>query len=192
MSWAEQQVSSSTDDMLEQNVSLSSHHTQQVSPICACTDVLHIWFVHIWALHFVLVHIGHKACVSSQMMQCLVSWDVHLNIITWCFWAYSLVLALRELVIHPLSLSKFDHVPLKHPHISRREYERSTVVPQKSGHAHRGCIRSKTTESGQTILWKPLKSPYGTPYINLQTSPPKMNRSRQEHPDKATHKWQRG
>ncbi len=57
----------------EQNLSVTSHHTQQVSPICACIDVQHICF-----LHFVPVHIGHKACVSSQMKQWLVSLDLHL------------------------------------------------------------------------------------------------------------------
>jgi hypothetical protein len=57
----------------EQNVSVS-HHTQQVSPTCVCIDVLHICF-----LHFVPVHIGHKAYVSSQMMQWLVGWDLHHN-----------------------------------------------------------------------------------------------------------------
>ncbi len=63
---------SSTDDVSDHVVPVSSHHTQQVSPTCACIDVLHIYF-----LHFVPVHIGHKACVSSQMKQCLVSWDLH-------------------------------------------------------------------------------------------------------------------
>ena len=55
----------------EQNLSITSHHTQQVSPTCACIDVQHICF-----LHFVPVHIGHKACVSSQMKQWLVSLDL--------------------------------------------------------------------------------------------------------------------
>ncbi len=57
----------------EQNVSVS-HHTQQVPPTCACIDVLRICF-----LHFVPVHIGHKACVSSQMTQWLVGCDLHHN-----------------------------------------------------------------------------------------------------------------
>ena len=57
----------------EQHLSLSSHHMQQVSPTCACMNVLQIFF-----LHFVPVHIGHKACVLSQMKQWLVSLDMHL------------------------------------------------------------------------------------------------------------------
>ena len=48
--------------------------TQHVSTTCACIDVVHIYF-----LHFVPVHIGHKACVSVQMMQWLVSWNLHHN-----------------------------------------------------------------------------------------------------------------
>jgi len=42
-------------------VPVSSHHTQQVSPSCACIDILH------QALYLLSVHIGRKACVWSQM-----------------------------------------------------------------------------------------------------------------------------
>ena len=47
----------------EQNLSVTSHHTQQVSPTCACIDVQHICF-----LHFVPVPIGHKACESDEAL----------------------------------------------------------------------------------------------------------------------------
>ena len=35
------------------------------------------WCLHICFLHCAPVHICHKACVSSQMMQCLMSWNLH-------------------------------------------------------------------------------------------------------------------
>ena len=53
-------------------VPVSSHHTQQVPPSCACIDVLHHR-----ALYLLSAHIGRKACVYSQTNQWLVSWDVH-------------------------------------------------------------------------------------------------------------------
>ena len=70
MSWAAQGIHRQLMTCYEQIVSVSSHHMQQVSPTCACIDVLHIF-----SLHFVQVHIGHRACMHSQLMQCLVSWD---------------------------------------------------------------------------------------------------------------------
>ncbi len=90
-SWAAQRIPSSADDVFWAESLVTSHHTQQVSPTCACIDVQHICF-----LHFVSVHIGYKACVSSQMKQWLVSLDLHLispstNDV---WWAYSVVLAL--------------------------------------------------------------------------------------------------
>ena len=66
-------------------------HTQQVSPSCACIDVLHNW-----ALYLLSVHIGHQACVSSQTKQWLVKYDLHhISPSTDDVWsAYSPVLAL--------------------------------------------------------------------------------------------------
>ncbi len=53
------------------NTFLRQHLTQQVSPSCACFDVLHnsTWY-------FCSIHINHKACASCQMKQWLVSWDL--------------------------------------------------------------------------------------------------------------------
>ena len=69
---------------------VSRHHTQQVSPNC-CSDVLHKW-----ALHHFPVHTSHKACMSSQPKQWLVSSDLHhVSQSSDTVWrAFSLVLAL--------------------------------------------------------------------------------------------------
>ena len=90
MSWAAQHISSTADDVVWAE-RLSQQPPQQVSPSCACIAVLHKW-----ALYFVSVHIGHKACVSSQMKQCLVKYDLHhISSTTDDVWsAYSLVHAL--------------------------------------------------------------------------------------------------
>ncbi len=71
MIWAVQHVHHQLMMFYDHVVPVSSHHTQQVSPSCACIDVLHR------ALYLLSVHIGRKACVWSQMKQWLVSWDVH-------------------------------------------------------------------------------------------------------------------
>ena len=69
---------------------LSQHLTQQMSPSCACIDVLHNW-----ALYLLSVHIDHKACVSSQTKRWLVSWDPHhISSTDDVLSAYSLMLAL--------------------------------------------------------------------------------------------------
>ena len=46
----------------EQNVRVSGHHTQQVSPTCACSDVLHIW-----ALNFRRICCGCSAHQSRGL-----------------------------------------------------------------------------------------------------------------------------
>jgi hypothetical protein len=73
MIWDAQQIHHQLMMFSDHVVSVNSHHTQQVSPTCACIDVQQNCY-----LHFVPVHIGHKACVSNQMKQyVLLSWDLH-------------------------------------------------------------------------------------------------------------------
>ncbi len=92
MSWAAQGINCQLMTCYEQSISVNSHHMQQVSSTCAC-----IGFWHIFCLHFVPVHIGHRACLYSQLMQCLVSWETQQ--VNFVKHPNMLALCLKEIVI---------------------------------------------------------------------------------------------
>ena len=70
----------------EQNVWVSGHHTQQVSPTCACNDVLHIW-----ALDFNWAHLLWLQCTSVTRSICIIrfssdwwlGWAAEVRLLCW-------------------------------------------------------------------------------------------------------------
>ena len=94
---------SSTDDVSDHVVPVSSHHTQQVSPTCPCIDVLHICFLQSTSVTKLGVESELVLSICDSDNICILSFSVPFEL-----WLLELLMSVQLQLVRPAATCHFS------------------------------------------------------------------------------------